>query len=141
MKSKSFAAIALSCLMMSSQIALAQDLASQLIGEWKQTSTAQKYVESSVITRGAQRGIAVFTRDGFFAFNLNRTGFFGSGTFKIEGDVVVLRYEICSVREWVGQERRPTMQVDNKVLTWTSAQLRDPGGKAYHDVHTLERIE
>jgi len=127
--------------MMSSQIALAQDLASQLVGEWKQASTLQKYVESSVVTRQVQRGIAVFTRDGFFALTLNRSGFFGSGTFKVEGDVVVLRYEICSVREWIGQERRPTMKVADKALTWTSAQLRDPGGKAYHDIHTLERIE
>jgi len=88
-----------------------------------------------------QRGIAVFTRNGFFAFTLNRTGFFGSGTLRVEGDVVVLRYEVCSEREWIGQERQPTMQVANKVLTWTSAQLRDLWGKAYHDIHTLERIE
>ena len=141
MKSKWLAAMVFSCLMMSSQIALAQDLASQLIGEWKQTSAVQKYAVSGAMNRRGPSGVAIFSRGGFFAFTLNATEFFGSGTFKVEGDVVVLRYEVCSNPSWIGQERRPTMQVTDKVLTWTGALLKDVVGDAYNEIYTLERIK
>jgi hypothetical protein len=140
MKTKWLAILAFSCLMMSSQIVLAQDLAGQLIGEWKQTSAAQKYVVSGAVKPRGLGGVAIFTRGGFFAFTLNATEFFGSGTFKVEGDVVILRYEVCSNPSWIGQERRPTMRVTDKVLTWTGAPLKDAVGDAYNDIYTLERI-
>ena len=141
MKSKWIAAMVFSCLMMSPQIALAQELASQLIGEWKQTGVVQKYAVSGAINRRGPSGVALFTRGGFFAFTLNGTEFFGSGTFKVEGDVVVLRYQVCSNPSFIGQERRPTMQVTDKVLTWTGAALKDVVGDVYNEIYTLERIK
>jgi hypothetical protein len=141
MKSRWFAAMAFLCVMTSSQIALAQDLTSQLVGEWKQTSAVQKHAVSGVMNRQAPSGVAIFTRGGFFAFTLDATQFFGSGTFKVEGDVVVLRYEVCTDPSWIGRERRPTMRVADKILTWTSAQLKDVAGDAYNEIYTLERIE
>ena len=127
--------------MTSSQITLAQDLAYQLRGLWKQTSVVHKYVESGVVNSRNTSGVIMFSYDGLFAITLVAGSFFGSGTFKVEGDVVVLRYELCSQQSWIGQERRSSMQVANKVLTWTTAQLVDSGGKAYHETYTLERIE
>jgi hypothetical protein len=142
MKTKWLATMALfSCLMMFSQIALAQDLASQLVSEWRQTSVARKYVMSGVLKPGEPSGVAIFTRGGFFAFTLKSTEFFGSGTFKVEGDVVVLRYEVCSEPSWIGQERRPTMRVAGKILTWTGAPLKDAAGDTYNEIYTLENIK
>jgi hypothetical protein len=141
MKQKWFAAMAFLCVMTSSQITLAQDLVHQLAGSWKQTSVVHKYVESGVVNSRNTSGVIMFSYDGLFAITLVAGSFFGSGTFKVEGDVVVLRYELCSQQSWIGQERRSSVQVANKVLTWTSAQLVDSGGKAYHETYTLERIE
>lgn len=78
MKSRWPAAVIFVCLVTLSQIALAHDLASLLVGEWKQTGVVQKYAASGVLNRRAPHGVAVFTRGGFFAFTLNATQFFGS---------------------------------------------------------------
>jgi hypothetical protein len=82
MKSKWLAAMVFSCLMMSSQIALAQDLASQLIGEWKQTSAVQKYAVSGAMNRRGPSGVAIFSRGGFFAFYAECDGVFRKRNFQ-----------------------------------------------------------
>jgi hypothetical protein len=112
MKSKSIGAVALLFLMMSSELALAQDMASQLIGVWRQTSIVRKYVETGeMVNRQGPGGVTMFVRGGFFAHRNDPAQFFGSGTYKAESDVVVLRYQVSSDASWIGQERRVTMRI------------------------------
>jgi hypothetical protein len=141
MKSKWIGAMVLSFLTMSSEIALAQDLASQLVGVWKQTAAVDKYVESGAMKNRGPGGVAIFSRGGFFAHTFDRTGFFASGTYKAQGDAVVIRIEASSAPQWVGEERRPTMKIADGVLTWTSPQVKDWDGKALNVIFTLERLE
>lgn len=141
MKSKLIGAVVLSFLTVSSEIALAQDLASQLIGVWRQTGAVDKYVESGAVKNRGPGGLAIFSRGGFFAHTFDKTGYFASGTYSAQGDAVVLRIETSSVPQWVGQERRPTMKIAAGVLTWTSARVQDWDGKAYNVIFTLERLE
>ena len=70
-----------------------------------------------------------------------KSSFFGSGTYKVEGDVVVLRYDFSSNPSWIGAERRATMKVADKVLTWTNSQYTDANGKAGFDIITQTRLE
>ena len=125
MKSKLIGAIALLFLLTSSEIATAQDLASQLVGVWKFTVVAQKYVGNEELTKSWGEnpgGMMSFSRGGYFINTMHadgrkapagakptdaelaelfRTIFFGSGTYKVEGDKVILRYEFefCAVVE------------------------------------------
>ena len=69
------------------------------------------------------------------------SSFFGSGTYKVEGDVAVLRYDSSSNPSWIGAERRATMKVADKVLTWTSPRYTDANGKTGFDVITQTRLE
>lgn len=142
MKSKSMGIVALLFVMMSSELALAQDLATRLIGAWKQTSIVRKYVETGeMVDRRGPGGVTMFVGGGFFAHRNDPAQFFGSGTYKAESDVVVLRYQVSSDASWIGQERRVTMSIVDNVLTWTSDRFRDFEGKDYNLVLTLERME
>jgi len=167
MKSKLLGAIALLFLLTSSEIAAAQDLASQMVGVWKRTAYVRKYVDGGEMTKPVGEnpgGIATFTRGGHFTVTLLAEGrkapagatptdaelaalfktvFFGSGTYKVEGDKVILRYDSSSLPSWTGAERRITLVVsgNGKVLTWTTPEFKDAAGKAYIDTITQERLE
>ena len=162
MTSKLVSALALVFLLTSSQIAAAQDLAFQLVGVWKRTDSVRQLVEGGESIRRPMRGIAIFTRGGLFAVTLEygdrkapagavptndelaamaKSSFFDSGTYKVEGDVVVLRYDSSSTPSWIGAERRATMKVVDKVLPWTSPQYTVANGKAGFDVITQTRLE
>ena len=141
MKPRLIGAMALSFLTLSSESALAQDLASQLVGVWKQTGAVDKYVESGATKNRGPGGVAIFSRGGFFAHTFDKTGTFASGTYKAQGDAVVTRVETSSVPQLVGEERRPTMKIADGVLTWTTPPIKDWDGKAFYVVFTLERLE
>ena len=165
MKARSIGALALILVIGSSEIAEAADLASQLPGVWKRTSIVRKYVDSDQVAKPLgdnPTGVAVFTSGGFFAMTnaadgrkkfagpeptdseaaaLYKTAFFGSGTYKIEGGDVVLRYESSLDPSFVGAERRPKMAISGRVLTWTTPQFKDASGKAYNDILTQERVD
>ena len=142
MKSKSIGAVALLFLMTSAELVLAQDMASQLIGVWRQTSIVRKYVETDeMVNRQGPGGVTMFVRGGFFAHRNGPAQFFGSGTYKAESDVVILHYQVSSDATWIGQERRATMKIVDNVLTWTSDRFKDFEGKDYNLVLTLERME
>jgi hypothetical protein len=66
---------------------------------------------------------------------------FGSGPYRVEGDKVFMRYDNSWNQAWTGTERIQTMQINGKVLTWTSAPLKAPDGKEVVAVFTYERLE
>ena len=66
---------------------------------------------------------------------------FGTGTYKVEGDKVSLRYDGSWNQAWTGTERVQTLQVSGKVLTWTSASFKLADGKDAVAIFTYERVE
>lgn len=146
-------------LLFSAELASAQDLAHQIVGVWQFGPSTRKYdggdAKDHPIT-----GMVIFTKGGHFALMQHpanhkdqkaasdaemaamvRTTFFGSGTYKVEGDKPVLKYEVCGNPTWIGQERRPNIRVDGKTMTWVTPQLKDPEGKSFVDTYTITRVE
>jgi hypothetical protein len=144
-------------LLFSAEIAFAQDLANQIVGVWQFGPSTRKYDGGDTTNRQIS-GTVIFTKGGHFAVMqhpaepktpandaelaaLARTSFFGSGTYKVEGDKVVLKYEVCGNPTWIGQERRPNMKVDGKTMTWLTPPIKDADGKSYVDTYTNTRVE
>jgi hypothetical protein len=147
------------------QCALSQDLASQIVGVWKRTSQVQKEIATGTTnhTYGEKvSGPAIFTRGGHFmwviagegrkpaaapvATDAERIALFnslayGSGTYKVEGNKVHLRYDTSWNEGWTGTERVAEMQVSGKTLTWTSPPIRTLDGKDVVAIITMERLE
>ena len=66
---------------------------------------------------------------------------FGTGTYKVEGDKVALRYDGSWNQAWIGTERVQTLQISGKVLTWTSAPFKMADGREAVAIFTYERDE
>jgi hypothetical protein len=66
---------------------------------------------------------------------------FGTGTYKVEGDKVALRYDGSWNQAWIGTERVQTLQISGKVLTWTSAPFKMADGREAVAIFTYERVE
>jgi Lipocalin-like domain len=159
-------AAALALLLASPAVADAQDQASQLIGVWKQTGFVQKILatgETSKPQGENPAGMAVFSRGGHFTYifiadgrkspaslaavtdaeriALFNTGSYAGGTYKINGDKVTFLYKASANQAWTGTERLHTMQVSDKVLTWTSAPFQRNDGTEVFATITFERLE
>jgi Lipocalin-like domain len=141
------------------------NLASQIVGVWKRTAVEKKDLASGEVTKPLGErptGIAVFTSGGHFSWTLladgrkapqaatptdaervalYNTAYFGSGTYRIEGDKVVLRFETSHNQALIGNERRVTLAVSGKVLTWTTPTLKSADGKEFRETFMHERIE
>jgi hypothetical protein len=138
----------------------------QLAGVWKVTSLVVREVETGATrnTFGEKPvGHAVFTRGGRFLWGwvsdgrkapagpvpndaergaLYNTLAFGSGSFRVEGDAVFLRYESSWNQSWTGTERRAEMQVTGKTLVWKSLPFKPlDGDRDVVAITTLERVE
>ena len=72
---------------------------------------------------------------------LHKTSAFGAGTYKVNGDKVTLLYTTSGNQVWVGTERATTVQVSDKVLTWTSAPFKTAEGKDAVVTLIFERLE
>jgi len=145
--------------------AAAQDLATQLTGVWKLTSLVVKQLDAGATTPlfgERPGGVALFTRGGHFTWGfvddgrkapagpipsdvervaLYNTSAFGSGTYRVEGSTVSLRYDSSWNQSWTGTERKAQMQVSGKTLTWTSPPFKTLDGKDVISISTLERVE
>jgi len=145
--------------------AAAQDLATQLTGVWKLTSSMVKQLDTGAtapLFGERPGGVAVFTRGGHFTWGwvgdgrkapagpipsdvervaLYNTSAFGSGTYRVEGSTVSLRYDSSWNQSWTGTERKAQMQVSGKTLTWTSPPFKSLDGKDVIAISTLERVE
>ena len=161
MKSKLLGAIALLFLLTSSEIAAAQDLASQLVGVWKRTTFVRKYADNGELAKPwgeTISGMMIFSVGGHFTMVMNRndrkagttdaelaalyrTAFSGGGTYKVDGDKVVCRYDTSSSPAFVGTEHRFTATISGKNLTWISPEFKTETGRAYNNIFTQERLE
>ena len=72
---------------------------------------------------------------------LYRTAFSGGGTYKVDGDKVVCRYDASSSPAFVGTEQRFTATISGKKLTWISPEVKTETGRAYNNIFTQERLE
>lgn len=163
MTSKLVAATALALLLASP--AVAQDVASQMVGVWKRTGFVQKIVATGETSKPAGEnpsGMLMFSREGHFMWinifenrkspaslpptdaerlYLYNTSGFGGGTYKVNGDKVTILYTASSNQAWTGTERVTTVQVSGKVLTWNSPPFKTLDGKDATGTQTFERLE
>jgi hypothetical protein len=65
---------------------------------------------------------------------------FNSGTYKVEGSTVLLKYNTSSIVSWTGTERKAEMQISGNTLTWTSAPYQSIDGKEMVAIQTMERM-
>ena len=72
---------------------------------------------------------------------LHKTSAFGGGTYKVNGDKVIVLYTASTNQVFTGTERAQTGQVSGKVLTLTSAPLKTAEGKDEIAEITYERLE
>ncbi|MDM0108545.1 lipocalin-like domain-containing protein [Variovorax sp. J22R24] len=145
--------------------AIAKDKATQPSGVWAVSSIVIREVDSGAIRNllGEKPvGHAIFTRGGHFVWGwvgdgrkspagpvatddervaLYQSLAFGTGSYRVEGSSVFLRYASSWNQIWTGTERKAEMQVSGKTLTWKSPPYKLPDGKDAISVITLERKE
>ena len=157
------AAASVALLLASSQLAKA-DLAKELVGVWKGKAHTQKPLdgsEASTPLGASPTGTAIFTSGGNFTWiflgdGRKASGFappdtervalynslaFGTGTYRVEGDKVTLRYDGSWNQIWTGTERSQTLKIDGKTLMWTSPSFKRGDGKEVVATFTYERVE
>ena len=158
-------ALALGLLTASTCSALAEDLASSIVGLWKVTSFTHKdpatgqeshpYGEHPVayllFTRGGHTTYVLFGENrkapaGLVPTDAESAELFKSliaysGTYKVGGNTVVSYLDGSWVQSWTGTERKPQVEVSGNKLTIT-AQLQSPNtGQPTVNAVTFERVE
>jgi hypothetical protein len=145
----------------------AQDLASSIVGVWRQTSLIEKDVASGatapVQKSEEQGGYRVFTRGGH-AVILNiykprkappaanatdadlaalfRTMSAFSGTYKVDGDKLTIRVDASWIEAWNGSDRPFRLEITGNKLTMTAGPVKNAyTGKDILLVSSLERVE
>jgi Lipocalin-like domain len=165
MRLRTLLAAAFLATLLSSATRADQNLASQVVGVWKRTALEKKDLSSGAVTKPVGEkpsGVAIFTSGGHFSWTLVADGrkapqsatptdaervalynsaYFGSGTYRIEGDKVVLRFDTSHNQSLIGNERRVSLAVSGKVLTWTTPTLKSADGKEFIEVIMHERLE
>ena len=148
------------------QPASAQDLASLIVGVWKYTSLVTKEVATGKTVHPLGEGLIgyiTYTRGGHMTFvaaaadrkppagpnptdaervDLFRTGIFGSGTYRVDGNKVITRYTTSWHQAWTGTERIGTVELSGKTMTNTGAPFKSAlTGLDVVAVSTYERVE
>ena len=147
--------------------ASAQDAASQIVGVWKAVDISVKEVESGKIDKPyGEKPTAyfIYTRGGRFSWTfvsenrkkpagatltdaerveLFKTMSFGTGTYKVEGNKVVYRYDSSWHQAWAGVERTTQLPaISGTTLVNTSAPFKHPvTGVDLISIQTFERVE
>jgi hypothetical protein len=165
MKHTSISAAALAFLLMGTQPAPTQDLASQLVGVWKYTSQSTKEVATGKINHPfgeKPTGHIVYTKGGHAVFvlagdnrkapaaavatdaeriNLFNTIAAASGTYKVEGNTIIVTYAASWNQTWTGITQKRQFEIVGNKLTVTSAPTKDLAGQDIVFVVTYERVE
>src|SRR4029077_10902136 len=166
MKRTLMSAVALALLLTLPRPAPAQDLASQLVGVWNLNSQVRKEIATGATSNSYGEkpvGRFIFTRGGHAAFTivgtdrkapaspnltdaerveLFKTLSFGSGTYKVEGNKVVTRYDTSWHQLWTGKDISAQSDINGKTLTLTTEPFKAAAdGKEVVVVTTWERLE
>jgi hypothetical protein len=146
--------------------AVAQDLASSIVGLWKITSHVRKEVESGATVNGQKpTGHVLYTKGGHFSYLwvsdtptapasgvltnadrailLNRTNGAGSGKYRVvEGKKIIFSYETAHNHLLTGASYTAEAEISGKTLTMTTAPFKSPrDNKMVTVVTTWERFE
>jgi hypothetical protein len=165
MKHTLISAVALAFLLTGTQPAPTQDLASQLVGVWKYTSQSTKEVATGKINHPFGEnptGHIVYTKGGHAVFvlagdnrkapaaavatdaeriNLFNTIAAASGTYKVEGNTIIVTYAASWNQTWTGITQKRQFEIVGNKLTVTSAPTKDLAGQDIVFVVTYERVE
>jgi len=157
--------VSLGFLLLLPHAATAQDRATQPSGVWAVSSIVIREVDSGAIRHSLGEkpvGHAIFSRGGHFVWAwvgdarkppagpvatddervaLYQSLAFGTGSYRVEGNAVFLRYASSWNQTWTGTERKAEMQLSGKTLTWKSPPFKHAEGKDVMSIITLERIE
>ena len=158
-------ALGIAIILVGANPAVAQDLASSIVGTWKITSYVRKEVESgATVNQYGQKptGHVVYTKGGHFVYlyvsdartapagvltdadrvNLHRTMVAGSGTYKVDGKKIVFRYETSHHQLLIGTDSAEEAAITGKTLTVSTAPFKSArDNKMVTVVTTWERIE
>jgi len=145
--------------------AASQDLASQIVGVWKWTSSTIKEVETGKIDHPFGQnpsGQVIYTKGGHVVFALagdnrktpaspftdaDRIALFNTmsaagGTYKVEGNTLTVTYTTSWNQTWTGVAQKRQIEIVGNKLTSTSAPYKSmQTGKDTIFVVTYERIE
>jgi hypothetical protein len=166
MKRTLMSAVALAFLLTLPRPAPAQDLASQLVGVWNLSSQLRKEVATGATlkTFGEKpTGHLIYTRSGLLTFiivgtdrkapaspnltdaeriELFKTMAFGSGTYKVEGNKIVTRYDTSWHQLWTGRDISAQTEIQGKTLTTTTEPFKAAvDGKEVVVTTIWERVE
>jgi Lipocalin-like domain len=165
MKGTLISAVALAFPLTWAQRAATQDLASQLVGVWKLTSQSTKEVATGKINHPfgeKPTGHIIYTKGGHVAFvlaadnrkapagpnftdaeriNLFNTIAAASGTYKVEGNSIIVTYEASWNQTWTGITQKRQFEIEGNKVTVTSAPFKNLAGQDIVFVVTYERIE
>lgn len=165
MKRILISAIGLAFVLTWAQPAPTQDLASQLVGVWKFTSQSTKELATGKINYPygeKPTGHIVYTKGGHVAFVLagdnrkapagatatdaERIALFntiaaGSGTYKVEGNTIIVTYAASWNQTWTGITQKRQFEIVGNKLTATSAPTKNLSGQDIVFVVTYERAE
>ena len=147
--------------------AVAQDLASSIIGTWKITSQVRTEIDSgATVNQYGQKPIGhiIYTKGGYFVFlwvsdtrtapaggvltdadrvNLFRTMVAGSGKYKVvHGKKIILSYEASYHQLLTGTDDAAEAEISGQTLTVSTAPFKSPrDNKMVTVVTTWERLE
>ena len=145
--------------------AFADDLASQIVGVWKFVSNYNKVVATGKVSHPfgeKPAGYIVYTKGGRVVFSVvggdrqkpagasatdeERVKLFnslatGSGTYKVEGNTLVVTYDSSWNQMWTGTTQKRTVAISGNKLTMTSAPGKDIAGQEVIFENVLEKVE
>jgi len=143
----------------------AQDLASQVVGVWKFVSNSNKEVATGKVNRPygeKPTGYIVYTKGGLTVFSIvggdrskpvgasatdaERLSLFstlaaGSGTYKVEGNKIVITYDSSWHQLWTGTTHKRNISISGNRLTITSDPVKNLAGQDIIFENILERVE
>jgi hypothetical protein len=166
MKRTLISAAAVTFLLTWAQQTAAQDLASSIVGMWKYTGVTFKEVATGKITYPygeKPTGHIVYTKGGHVMFvvagdnrkapttptftdadriNLFNTMGAASGTFKVEGNSLILTYTTSWNQTWSGTTQKRQIEIVGNKLTVTSEPVKSAStGQDIVFASTFERVE
>jgi len=158
--------VAAAFLVTSAMAASAQDLAAQIVGVWKFVSNSNKETATGKIMKPygeKPNGYIVYTKGGRVIFSLvagegrpkpgasgatdaERATLFrslatGSGTYKVEGDAIIVTYDSSWHEVWTGTTQKRNIAISGNKLTQTSAPTKNADGQEIIFENVLEKVE